>query len=390
MLLSTLPESIEFKLLLELTHPTPSLALSDIIAKVQMPQFNHEKLLKMVKWHRVTPQVYQQLAPIQDDLPVDFFQSLQRINTRCRMESLKLSTWLAKITLLFREENIDFISLKGIGLSRQLYAESSYRQCRDIDLLIEARDIDVAEEVLTGVGFERTYPPIDVTPKQLAFLNRHKKDREYLNPKDGTIVEVHWRLTEVDHPFNPSLNNLLATGDSFAVHGNELNTVSGNDLWLYQSLHGSYSGWYRLRWICDIAQLLCHHKPDWNSLLDRAEQYGCRNSLLEAIGMACTLYKLPVPEQIDQLLRKNRPVWNNIKICNDFLVHMKLMRGVPDIARIHFWAPEKSFIKFLFTHGSITPTDFGRFRFPDTLFFLYYVVRPFSFVYRQLNTKKVS
>jgi len=242
--------------------------------------------------------------------------------------------------------------------------------------------------MLGSLGFERNFPPADVTPRQLRFLNQHKKDREYVNPKDGTIVEVHWRLTEVDHPFKPSLNQLLETGASFSVHGETVTTVSGTYLWLYQSLHGSYSGWYRLRWICDIAQLLCTSKPDWNALIVCSEQYQCKNSLLEATGIACMLYNLPIPEDIAPFLKKNKFVWNNINTCSNYLIQMKLMRGVPDIIRINFWAPKRSFIKYLFTHGFIAPSDFSRFHLSDRLFLVYYFVRPFSFLYRHLITNK--
>lgn len=380
----------EFSLLLKLTHPhsTPKEIMNDVVAEFRKPCFDLEKFLHMVRWHRVTPQVYQALLPIQDDLPVDFFKSLQHLNKLCRVESLKLSAWLAKITLLLRQKKIEFISLKGLGLSQLLYGQSSYRQCHDIDILIASENIDLVEMILKSVGFERTFPASDATPKQITFLNSHKKDRVYRNIKDGIIVEVHWRLTDVDHPFNPSLKNLLETGGSFSVHGEKITSVSGEHLWLYQSLHGSYSGWYRLRWVCDIALLLSHHQPDWIGLLDNAEKHHCKNSLLEAIGITCALYKLSVPEQIDPLLKNNKIVWSNINVCSNYLIHMKLMRGIPDIIRIIFWAPKMKFIKYLFTHGFISPADFSRFRLPDSLFYLYYCVRPFSFVYRHLKISK--
>jgi len=386
--LSSRPVSVEFKLLIELTHPAPALSQSDILSALQSSFFDNELFLQMLKWHRVIPQAYQRLAPLQDSLPADFVQKLKNMNMHCRMQSLRQSAWLAQIISLFRDKEIEFISLKGIGLSKQLYGESSYRQSHDIDILIDASDIDIVEEILINLGFARNFPPADVTPKQLRFLNKHKKDREYVNHSDGTIMEVHWRLTEVGHPFKPSLNQLLETGIAFSVHGEKATAVSGNYLWLYQSLHGSYSGWYRLRWICDMAQLLYHHKPDWNALIVRSEQHHCKNSLLEAIGMACMLYKLPIPEDIAPFLKQNKFVWNNINTCSGYLIQMKLMPAVPGIVRINFWAPKKSFIKYLFTHGFITPTDFSRFSLPDRLFFVYYFIRPVSFLNRLFITKK--
>ncbi|OIO74631.1 MAG: hypothetical protein AUJ57_01900 [Zetaproteobacteria bacterium CG1_02_53_45] len=82
----------------------------------------------MVKWHRVTPQVYQALVKVKDELPDSFFGQLEWMNRRSRLAHLTMSSWLAKTSQSLKAQGIEFISLKGIGLSKQLYGESGYRQ----------------------------------------------------------------------------------------------------------------------------------------------------------------------------------------------------------------------------------------------------------------------
>jgi len=252
--------------------------------------------------------------------------------------------------------------------------------------MVEHKDIDITEKTLYQLGFKRNFPHTDATPKQIRFLNAHKKDRIYIHPNDGTVLELHWRLTEVDHPFKPTLQQLLASSSTIAVHNEHIKTVSGFHLWLYQCLHGSYSGWYRLRWICDIALLLETQTPDWSELLKQAERYHCSNSLLEAVGLACTIFELEVPDALLPLLEKKHSlIQRQMNRCAQHLSQMRLMKGVADVKRILFWAPAKSFMRYLSTHGPINANDFNRIKLPDSLFFAYYLLRPFSFLYFRLH-----
>ncbi|OIO67622.1 MAG: hypothetical protein COW18_02470 [Zetaproteobacteria bacterium CG12_big_fil_rev_8_21_14_0_65_54_13] len=289
------PDAAAFNLLLELTHPNGAMQAPEMVAAVNDPHFNQHTFLQMVRWHRVTPQVYQRLAAAGSDLPADFFQRLQAENMHCRQQHLRQATWLAGIARALRTDRVAFIVPKGAALSQRLYGNQGYRQCRDIDIMVDAENVDRVEAILFAAGFMRTMPHAEATPKQLRFLDRHKKDREYIHGRDRTRVELHWRLIDVAHPFNPSLKELLADAEWVSIHGESIPTLSGPLLWLYQCLHGSVSGWYRLRWLCDIALLMHDHPPAWHALLQQAKKYHCRNSLLEAVGLACAFYRMPVP-----------------------------------------------------------------------------------------------
>ncbi|HKI55385.1 MAG TPA: nucleotidyltransferase family protein [Anaerolineales bacterium] len=388
-LLSTLSESPEFSLLLKLTHPSPEMDRSEIISEITAPQFDCKKFQNFIEWHRVTPQAYQQLQQVKDDLPDGFFGELKSLNTRCRMTSLSMSSWLARVSLQLRTHNIDFILLKGTGLSHLLYGEDSYREVRDIDILVAPEDIDATECILFELGFVRTMPSAGATPKQIHFFNRHKKDREYYHPDSDAILELHTSLIEPDHPFHPTLPDLLAAGTSVTVHGERVGTMAGNLLWLYQCLHGSLSGWYRMRWICDIALLLKLHQPNWGELLRLAGQYHCRNSLIEAVGLACALYGLPVPDPVQAILKHSRRVQRNIEGSANRLFHMQTCMPIMAHAqRISFSFPTQSLVKYLLFRCFISISDFELVRLPDRFFFAYYLLRPFLFLFRHICPEK--
>jgi len=301
---------------------------------------------------------------------------------RCRMNSLRQSTWLARISRHLKSRQIDFIVLKGIALSKLLYGDGSYRQVRDIDIMVASEHIDATESILVELGFIRKVPHAEATPKQIRFLNKHKKDRVYYHPDDGILLELHWRLIEVELPFNPSLHDLLATGSSIQVQGEDIVSMSGHYLWLYQCMHGTVAGWHRMRWVCDIALLLSFHQPDWDELLQHAEFYQCKNSLAEAVGLASTLYHLRAPEPVQRLIDQSRSIQQNIECSARSLYYMQLPDSMTYIRRIPFWAPTKNLLQALLVYTSVSPGDFRRVHLPDQLFFAYYLLRPFSFLFR--------
>jgi len=392
-LIFTFSASPEFKLLLELTHPERLTNESKFISEIHIPSVAWSKFLDAVEWHRMTPQVYQQLKLLKGDIPEEYFSRLKCMNDHCRMTSLTMISWLARLSLRLGDQNIDFIVLKGAGLSQHLYSKSSYREVRDIDILVDEKNINAAERVLFASGFIRTTPYPGATPRQLRYFNKHKKDREYYHPDDGTIVELHWRLIEVDHPYNPVIHDLLSTEYSITLQGKSIPipTVSPTNLWLYLSLHGSLAGWYRMRWINDIALLLYYDPPeDWATLFRLAEHHGCKQSVIEAVGLACSLYHLQVPAPIRLSIRHNKGIQKSILSSANQLFYKKSTCGniITYSRRIFFCSPISSLLKHLIGRIFISTGDFEKFHLPDRFFFGYYLLRPFSFLYRRILSKQ--
>ncbi|OIO67621.1 MAG: hypothetical protein COW18_02475 [Zetaproteobacteria bacterium CG12_big_fil_rev_8_21_14_0_65_54_13] len=67
------------------------------------------------------------------------------------------------------------------------------------------------------------------------------------------------------------------------------------------------------------------------------------------------------------------------------MLNMQSVSGMAYIRRIGFWAPRTSLIKYFLVHAPIAINDFKRFPLPDSLFFAYYLMRPFSFLLRRLT-----
>jgi len=376
----------EFTLLLLLTHPQPEKKHSIIKQFLTENNINWTELIKDIKWHRVTPQAYESLSKHSELIPDEILEQLKQSCLQCKKRTLQQAASLIKIAKLFDQHNIRFISLKGLTLSQLLYSSITMREAHDIDIIIDFEDVERAEEILTeSLGFTRTVPEATTTKKQMQYYNKRFKDKSYLHLDDKVLLEVHWRFNNIEQclaiPFSSQYRDKLAV----QVGRQQLPILSYTHLWLYQSVHGSMSGWYRLHWLSDIASMMVVKTPDWSVILQASDQYGCRRNLVEAVMLASELYQLPVSKQIQNAFK------GDIKQAAqlNWASHAVRLRSCPAIyisyRRQLFFVPTKAFWISFIDNIRISPTDFKLFPLPDRLFFLYYWLRPVFRIIRVFN-----
>jgi len=105
-----------------------------------------------------------------------------------------------------RVENI--VLLKGISISDQYYPTPELRPMRDIDFLIQKKDLVKVEEVLTQLGYQQKSD----LPK--AFFDNYHHSMPFYHPSTGVWVEVHTGLFSGKKQIHDSqvfdVNNILS------------------------------------------------------------------------------------------------------------------------------------------------------------------------------------
>ncbi len=381
-------ESAEFKLLIALTHPSVDQQPKLITDIIDGHSIDWDIFLKLVDWHRVTPQVSRNLSAHQDRLPEPILQQLHQATMMSQCKSLQQSAWLVKIVQLFNKNQIRFINLKGVALSQLLYADSGRRQSKDLDILIDQADLAIAEQLLTEIlGFTRLHPAADATPAEINYSNLCSKDRIYQHARDKTEVEVHWRFVIEPPILAVSFPELYKHSLPLQFHQQTIAVLDYNHLWLYQSLHGTHSGWYRLHWISDIAELLVSHQPDWDSLLKMADVYHCKKCLIEAVTLAGQIYQLPIPETIHFQMQKTWQQPLSIPLVLQMLSKTQIRSPYIALLRTLFWLPKKYyFLQLLLKMGQISRGSADGYRQQPDRVIRYYLLRPVAFVIRRLLT----
>jgi hypothetical protein len=139
--------------------------------------------------------------------------------------------------------------------------------------------------------------------------------------------------------------------------------------------------WSKLGLINDLAHLIkVQNRWDWPALLNRAQELGMRRQVLLGLSLAHNLLRAPVPGEITRqadadpnITALTRQVSKNILVLKE--------EDLGLIAVTAFYLRTRDRFKDKLTHVAVrlavpTVEDWLRVPLPDSLYWLYYVIRP--------------
>ena len=182
---------------------------------------------------------------------------------RNTMQMLKLCGEMEQVSQLFNKENIRLLFLKGPHLGHELYGDLSLRTSHDLDILVPPEDFDKAEKLLLEAGYENDNP----LPTVLNSRRWREHHGKYFHPEKKMIVEIHWRLNPPPSK-DPTFEELWERKQLCSFSHHPLFMLGEEDLYMFLIKHGARHGWFRLRWLLDIQQLIQKQEADkqWKSL----------------------------------------------------------------------------------------------------------------------------
>lgn len=173
---------------------------------------------------------------------------------------------LEQILQKFETENIEVLVLKGPALSQLLYSDVTARPFGDLDLLVPPTLALQAQEALREIGFVRAYPA-DWTTGQDHALVAFGKAANFIRPRDGLQIDLHWRQFSQWIAWEPPFEQLWLRRHFIDIPGFcSCYTLGPNDLLIFLCLHLGQDGWGKLKSIWDIYRFLQSRAPDWEAL----------------------------------------------------------------------------------------------------------------------------
>ncbi|MFD6210705.1 nucleotidyltransferase family protein [Peribacillus sp. NPDC060253] len=375
--------SKELRLLLEIlkTEDYDSVGL----LKKELIDINWGEFLQLAMHHRVYPLIYTKLKKADDNrIPPYIIQTLYKEFKKNTLQMLLLSGEMEQVSELFTENQIRLLYLKGPVIAADIYGDISLRTSKDLDILISITDLKSAEELLLSIGYEK-----EVVPN---FLNEWKWRRHhvvYFHPQKNIQLELHWRFQSFPMK-EPKFNELwerkrVSTLTSYPVY-----FLGKEDLLLYLISHGARHGWFRLRWLLDIDQMLRKglKLEDINSLIGK---YQNRKLVGQALILASELLKTHMNEGWEKLTEGT----DSKKIAQNAIDFIKGTESLETIMSSECYQNYSLSLKsnlqrffvflILFYPNSADPMTL---RVPKPLHFLYFPLRPFLVVWRK--TRKPS
>ena len=388
--------SPEFKLLLQcrMGKESEKIALEQLLdGKIDWDVF-----MEMAMHHRIYPLVYKALSTLDHSkIPEKVIIFLKQEYRNNAAMAVTMAAEMARIVKCFKENGIETLVLKGGPLALKLYGDLSLRPFRDIDMVVELKNLEMAERLLNEQGYfriESDYPLSGHLEKAHLEVYQHYK---FFNNSQKTCVELHWKIhctiDLVTHELSDFCNKEIEIG------GVSLSAMAEEELLIYLIAHGSNHMWFRLRWLCDIERLIVQNKRlDWNRVRALSEKYGLRTNLRQGIILLNRIFGMAIPDPMVteiHIAKKGRKMAEQI-ITKIFCIHgyksLNNSSSARELISSTFyrwrlscgWRNKLSFLAKLCIPNR---KDMELIKLPKWLYPLYYILRPFGWALRRAKRR---
>jgi len=358
--------------------------IKDKISSLVHEDLDWDYLLRMVSRHRLMPLFYSNLNSICPELvPENLLNRLQGNFYENVHKNLLLTGELIKVLNLLESKGITGVPYKGSVLALMAYDNMVLRQFGDIDLFIHEEDVLEAKKLLLSHNFSLCFEFNHINDN---FYLKTQREYKLINNKTRTIVEIHWNF---HGPFFylPVEPDFLAENlKTVNINDFKISTFNPENLLLILCIHSAKHDWDRLGWICDISELIQNHKMDWMLIIRQANQLCIQRILLINLFLANYLLGLKVPDEIAGALNSDHSVEEIlmliiIKIFSETVNPLSLLnKTLSDFKkRENAYYGLKDCILGL--TAPVYP-DFESLHLPESLYSLYYILRPFNLLKR--------
>ncbi len=350
----------------------------------------HETLLVLAHQHGVLPLVYKTLKKLYEEeyLPhVSYTDTLiteaKHLYRAIAQKNMLMSAELIRIMKLFQANNIEALAFKGPALAQAAYGDITLRQYGDLDILIHRKDFRHIASLMQEKGYSPHYPiEIFAGDKVMFEMNN---DCPFYDRNRGLAVEIHWdffrKLALPTERFSPWENT-----ETVMINGKDVRTLSSETHLLYHALHGAKHVWERLVWIVDIDRFI-RSTPDldWGKTIGMAKNMGAEKMFFSGLVLAHNYFHTPLPDTILHRCQtlKLEPFIAYVEAelssenpaSEDSLAKLSKVIGLRDT----LYYKTMTLLEFMFRPGI---NERRTVILPDTLFWLYWFLRPAGMAYR--------
>ena len=299
-----------------------------------------------------------------------------------------------RLIQVFREAGIDLLPLKGTALSLRLYGEPAVRSLRDLDLLVRTGDFARADRLLIEQGYHRTFPGFVPTERMKTAILSLCRHYTYVHGSRNIDLELHWCYSAWSRE---QLEDLWVHSRNVELRGTVMRHIEDGLLFLLLCEHGAEHRWFRMKWLSDVAMLMtCQDSSPREDLTAFVKDRKLEASAAQALLLAHWLYGIGPPEWLRVFAS---PDGRAVRLASIALEAILSAQEGPDPNSIRRNLQEW---RYLCIQGkapslghylrkiALNPDDASFVPLPDSLFWLYYVLRPVLWCWRlcQLETVK--
>jgi putative nucleotidyltransferase-like protein len=376
----------EFELLLCCARTRLDAPVVNQIRTILRGKVDWEYLIQMARRHQTMPLLYRNLRDTcPEAVPEEPLRQLGAYFQFNARQNLARTAELLRLSGVFEAAAVAALPFKGPVLAASVYGSLSLREFNDLDFLVPRRDFHTAIDLLLADGYR-----LETDFGWETHLSK---------PATGMWVDLHRSVTPGYFPDPFRFDQLWARRECLSLQGRMVPAACPEDLLLILSAQWGKDCCNRrprVAQLCDSAELLrAYPRLDWSRVFALASSSGVRRIVHLYIGLAAELLGGGIPtefrrgpgttgitgslrsEALEWLLREtdNHPaamkpgeLWTY-----PHRFHLRMRERLRDKAGYLLWRA-RSVIQ---TASTPNERDFASVRLPDSLRFLYYVIRPF-------------
>ncbi len=350
--------------------------IGDSLSGTALPdRADPDTLVPLARWHRL----------------LDFLgrvpNATPEVKAALRSQALRGLRQAAALTTILdaaRQRGLPVLVLKGVALSLLLHGNPSQRAAGDIDLLVPPDRFRVAADLLLELGYtvDGDGPPLDIADTG----SSHIRDLTFIG--HGQRIELHRRLYELSTRLPDNFETFWSQRSELALGPVTVATLGPAHLALYLLVHGHGHDWERLRWLVDLALLL--RQPGAVAMLrEQARQFRVERACAQALALIGHLFGpqpgIPAPRRVPaRPLRRMMAYGGAEPMPSDGMVWLRhrLEHKWRDY-RLHDGLGD--FLGAAARDLTTSSGDLTLFRLPRGLTWLYPVLRPIGFLWRNFR-----
>lgn len=258
-------------------------------------------LVVMAGYHGVQPLLYAHLRGLDEELLSEEHMTWLRGVVGARSaHSLVLLREIGSLAALFDREGLPFIVVKGPVLALAVYGGLAIRPFADLDLVIAPTDYARVEAVLAGQGYHSRAMGAAQKRSYLYIHGQYTFWRRLTDVGNAHVfLDVHTAVMPPGYTYTERFESLLERARPLVVGGAEVQTLEPEDLLIVLSFHGFKSRWDRLKYVCDVAEVI-HAYPDldWDAVFERARAMHSQRIVRLNLYLAMVILDARLPERV--------------------------------------------------------------------------------------------
>lgn len=287
---------IEDELLICCARVSPDASVQERLHQLLREPMDWQRVLDRSWWHRIRPLTYFHLRRQPASLvPAAVLKVLEGQAHELEQRNTRLMKMQRYVASMFEQAGIPMLVFKGPTLAIDAYGDLNLRECGDLDMLIRPDDFPRVKEMLIAEGFSCLWDEIDSDRKRQLFACEFRRD--------GTELDIHWDLAPGWHNYRVDFELLWQSGQLFESDSHYARRLRAEDSLEVLCMHGTRHWWERLRWICDIAELVDSGSiTDWKRLECQSTEARCHRSVWLGLWLASDLLNAHLPADLQTKL----------------------------------------------------------------------------------------